>query len=336
MDPRGLASSEASTLRRFLDSSLLSFNQHAQKLTHPQERERWPKKRAFRRRFFGESLQRVSPKNERTKERTADSSPLSLFSSSFQRGVLDRVYSVREPLVILKRRYGVDENSLHALPPDLQATSNWQAILRISLVSKKFRDLCIGRIFGTIFRSKIEKIGKLWKLLETNPRLLTSTHTICADWKCELYESKLTPFDAMSRAFTSRLNCVEDKVTDVQRELDSKRRKRSLLRGELLPEVLEEEDYESDLDSQLTSDYESRIWSLKNEFATEGPDGKGMDEIVTNPAILEDALKDVFSSSTRLKHLHWTSSYVPTFTSSINALVQLGSLESLKSVRKIT
>lgn len=84
--------------------------------------------------------------------------------------------------------------------------------------------------------------------------------------------------------------------------------------------MLKEEDYESDLDSQLTSDYESRMESLENEFATEGLDGKGMDEIVTSPAILEEALKVIFSSSIRLKHLHWTSSSVPTFTSSINVL----------------
>jgi len=165
----------------------------------------------------------------------------------------------------------------------------------------------------------MRQIEKLWKLLEINPHLLASTHTVYVGWDVDLYESSLCPFDAMMRGFTSRLHCVDEKVKEMLAEAEGY--------GDEPDE--EQEDYDED-DHKAAILWRFQVEQLKEKYATDGPDGTGLDENILGPTELETAMSKIFTSCSRIRHLHWPFSSLPFFSSCVDILRQTGSLESLE------
>jgi len=89
------------------------------------------------------------------------------------------------------------------------------------------------------------------------------------------------------------------------------------------------QDSDSYDDQAAVGDLNFDTKELKSKYATEGPDGQGPDELIKNPADLEEAVTSIFSKWTQLQHLKWSSYQLPFFSSTVKALAQHRSLETL-------
>jgi len=128
----------------------------------------------------------------------------------------------------------------------------------------------------------------------------------------------------MPLAFISRVDSITEAVEAAHQEANRKRNERA-------ESSESEESWEAaDAENQITEELESEIFHLKKDYATIGPDGEGFDEIIKSPADLEEVLTAIFSQWTRLQHLDWNTSQIPTFTSTLRSIAAHGSLRTLR------
>lgn len=251
---------------------------------------------------------------QKAKEISIVQSSKQFFSLSFPySAILGYLCTGREFYQFLSLRY-MDHSGT---PESVSGRENWLSILSASLVSKRFRELCLESIFGTVVLRKMKKIGQLWKLLEVNPRLGSFTHTCHLEYHCRLVDQYNYPSQVMPMIFTSRVDSINERVEAAQSEAEWKRRWR---------EKNPADEWESD---EQPHDAEFEISGLK-QYATVGPDNNRIDENIKNPSDLREALTFVFSRWTRLQRLHWESYQIPLFTSVISSIAAHQSLKRFK------
>jgi len=83
------------------------------------------------------------------------------------------------------------------------------------------------------------------------------------------------PSDVMPVVFTSRVDSIKEKVEEAHQEAELRRRERKEDDNES-----ESSDEAYDAEMEITEDLEHKIFLLKRDYATIGPDGTGMDEII--------------------------------------------------------
>lgn len=236
--------------------------------------------------------------------------------------MLDYLCTGREPFEKILLRYpqewAVTEGTI-------RVQENWRSILSISLVSKRLRELCLERVFGTIVLTKMKKIGQLWKLLEVNPRLGAFTHSCRLDYSCRLLEVKGSLSETLPLIFSSRLDSTHEREQALHEEAEEKRAER-----EASDHESENSDEARDAEAHIEEDLRLDLLVLKRDYATIGPDGTGFDEIIKGPGDLENALTAIFSRWNNLQNLEWISSQLPICSSTMKAIASHGTLKSLK------